>query len=122
MLQLTDRNELHLAVSGQSGQGFQIQFLVTGDDGQDHPVQIAFDRQCLENLFWRQSDLLGNFDGPQVLGIHFVLAQFIRNAEFVELPGGVRLHGGFAGFCERIIPRQGKCHLWCSSKLGSSKS
>src|SRR5207302_11107535 len=94
-LQLFYRYELDLALSRDSRQRLQVQFLIAGDHRQADSVAVTTRDQRVENLLRRQTDLGRNRFRSEVVGIHLVLAQFVADSLPVEQPRGVCLLSRF---------------------------
>ena len=84
--------------SGGVGEFFEVEFGVSGDDGEEVFAGVGVGEEGLEDLLGGQADLAGDGDGGEVFGIDLVGAEFVGDAEGVEKARGVGLAGSGAAF------------------------
>jgi hypothetical protein len=90
-VQLFDWNEVNFAIAGGSSKRLKVQFRITWNNSHADAVPITLGDQCLEELPGWQADLDGNGFSRKVLGVHFILAQFVADPDLIQKTSGVGL-------------------------------
>jgi len=104
-------NHFGFASSAGAGQLFEVEFVGTGDDGEDVFALAGGAEKGFEDLLGREADFLGYEEGGEFFRIDAVLAQVVVDAEGVEVAGGVGLLGwppGFAPWSRVLFPTQAR--------------
>ncbi len=82
---------MHLAIASCFGKRFQIEFRVRRNHREAKAVHVAANEQRLEDFLVRHANLVSYEFGFEVLGIDLIVAQFVFDAESIELAGSVCL-------------------------------